>query len=55
MVSNLGRCAAGLVCEEDDKCYPINNNGYACESHAACYSGNCGEDYNCAPPEECSL
>lgn len=50
------RCAAGLICESDDKCYPINFNGYACVSNGACFSGICDTDTdNCAAPPRCEL
>jgi len=50
------RCAPGLVCDvygDGEACVPINPNGNACDSNQGCYSGFCGDNFNCIAPAVC--
>ena len=47
-------CAAGLFCETDNKCHPVNRLGEPCVSHDGCANGNCKEGV-CVRPEQCKL
>lgn len=49
------RCAVGMQCEEDGKCYPINPNFYGCTVNSGCFSGICASDGKCEPPPVCAL
>jgi hypothetical protein len=47
------RCAAGYQCEENNKCYQINDNEYSCKVDAGCFSGICSSSDRCQPPPLC--
>ncbi len=49
-----GGCAAGLFCETDSKCHPVNRLGEPCVSDDGCANGNCKEGV-CVRPEQCEL
>lgn len=49
-----GGCAAGLFCETDNKCHPVNRLGEPCVSDDGCANDNCKEGV-CVRPKQCKL
>lgn len=48
------QCAAGLICDVDHRCHPVNRLGQPCVSDAGCASERCADD-KCVKKNECDL
>jgi hypothetical protein len=47
-------CAAGLICDVDQRCHPVNRLGQPCASDQGCASDRC-EDAKCVKKNACDL
>jgi hypothetical protein len=53
-IPGSGSCSAGLICDVDQKCHPVNRLGQPCVSDDGCASERCVSS-KCAKKIECDL